>query len=231
MFFKYDAIQNVIVTNSVDFKAIIPFLENQDFCIVELFDKNGKKIEDYNDNWVLKEHSIYIQDLIDLDEENKIYHIHILLKNSGFIYFDVGQLSVKLSDNYNLSQLKSIQLLKSYGIYCASETWEICRNHSISMPIYFLIGLSPEEFEKTSLNMILEAYRLEVFHKDNDSKKRYIVEWPNGTIKEVGFEQNKQKIGECKYFNENGINFKTEYWMLDASNNSFIYSTITNINI
>ena len=140
MFFKYDAIQNVITTNSVDFKAItIPFLENEDFCIVSICDKNGKEIEDYNKDWILKEHSIYIQDLIDLDEEIKIYHIHILLK-TVVLYLDVGQLSVKLSDNYNLSQIKSIELLKSYGVYCANETWEICRNQSsVSMPVYFLI--------------------------------------------------------------------------------------------
>ena len=231
MFFKYNPIQNVISTHSVDFKAIIPFLENQDFCIVSICDKNGKDIEDYNSDWILKEHGVYIQDLIEIDEEIKIHHINILLKNSGFICFDVGQLSVKLSDNYNLSQLKSIELLKSYGVYCASETWEICKNHGIPMPVYFIIGLNPKEFEKTSLKMIIEAYKVEAFHKDNDSKKRYIIEWPNGTIKEVGFEQNNQKIGECKYFNENGINYKTEYWMLDASNNSFIYSTITNNNI
>lgn len=229
MFFKYDVIQNIIVTNSVDFKSIIPFLENQNFCVVSICDKNGKDIEDYNSEWIVKEHSIYIHDLIDLDEEIKIHHINILLENSGFIYFDVGQLSVKLSDNYNLSRLKSIELLKSYGVYSASETWEICKNHSIPMPVYFLIGVNPQEFQKTSLRMIKEAYEVEAFHKDNDSKKRYIIEWPNGTIKEVGFEQNNQKIGECKYFNENGINYKTEYWMLDASNNSFIYSTIKNI--
>lgn len=228
MFFQFNAIQNVIVTNSVDFKAIIPFLENQDFCIVSICDKNGKDIEEYNNDWILKEHSIYIQELIDLDEEIKIYHIHILLKNSGFICFDVGQLSVKLSDNYILSKLKSIDLLKSYGVYCASETWDICRNHSISMPVYFLIGVNPKEFRNTSLKMIREGYKVEAFHKDNDSKKRYIIEWDNGTIKEAGFEQNKQKIGECKYFNEDGTNYKTEYWMLDSSKNSFIYSTITN---
>lgn len=237
MFFKYNSIQNVISTHSVDFKSIIPFLENQDFCIVSICDNNGKEIENYNSDWILTEHAVYIQDLIDLDEEIKIHHIHILLENSGFICFDVGQLSVKLSDNYNLSKLKSIELLKFYGVYCASETWEICRNHSASMPVYFLIGVNLKEFKKTSLKMIVEGYRVEALHQElekyaspgnNDSKKRYITEWPNGTIKEVGFEQNKQKIGECKYFNENGINYKTEYWMLDALNNSFIYSTITN---
>ncbi len=227
MFFKYNSIENVITTHSVDFKSIIPFLENQDFCVVSICDKDGKEIEDYNSEWVRKEHGVYIQDLVDIDEDIKIYHIHILIENSGFICFDVGQLSVKLSDNYNLSKLKSIELLKSFGVYCAKETWELCRHHNVSMPVYFLIGTNSKEFEKTSLKMIKEAYRVDAFHKDNDSKKRYIIEWPNGKIKEVGFEQDNQKIGECKYFNENGINYKTEYWMLDASNNSFIYSTIT----
>ena len=77
--------------------------------------------------------------------------------------------------------------------------------------------------------MIKEAYRVEAFHKDNDSKKSYIIEWPNGTIKEVGFEQNKQKIGECKYFNEKGINFKTEYWMLDAQIIALFIQLLTTI--
>ena len=227
MFFNYNTEQNVISTHSVDFKLVIPFLEHQDFCIVSVCDRDGKEIKDHTTDWIRKEHSIYISDLVDLDEEIKIHHIHILLNNSGFISLDVGQLRVKLSDNYNLSKTKSIELLKSHGIYCADKCWELVRHHSVSMPVYYLIGVSPKEYKKTSLKMIKEAYRVDLFHKDSDTRKRYIIEWPNGIIKETGFEENYQKIGECDYFNENGMKYKTEYWMLDSGGQSFIYSSIT----
>ena len=52
----------------------------------------------------------------------------------------------------------------------------------------------------------------------------------NGIIKETGFEENNQKIGDCDYFNENGMKHKTESWMLDSEGQSFIYSSINYIN-
>jgi hypothetical protein len=230
MFYNYNAEQNIISTHSIDFKLVIPFLEHQDFCIVSVCDRDGEEIKDHTKGWIRNNHSIYIKDLVDLDEEIKIHHIHILLNNSGFISFDVGQLRVKLSNNYNLSKTKSIELLKSNGIYCADKCWEIVRNHNVSMPVYFLIGVNPSEYNSISLKMIKKAYRIDCFHKHSDTQKRYVIEWPNGIIKETGFEENNQKIGDCDYFNENGMKHKTESWMLDSEGQSFIYSSINYIN-
>ena len=72
MFFGFNPLNYIVSTHSVDFKSIIPLLENQDFCIVSAYDKNDKIINLNNDEWIKKNHSIYINELAEIDE--KIAH-------------------------------------------------------------------------------------------------------------------------------------------------------------
>ena len=54
MFFGFNPLNYIVSTHSVDFKSIIPLLENQDFYIVSAYDKNDKVIKLNNDEWIKK---------------------------------------------------------------------------------------------------------------------------------------------------------------------------------
>jgi len=226
MFFGFNPLNYIVSTHSVDFKSIIPLLENQDFCIVSAYDKNDKIIKLNNDEWIKKNHSIYINELVEIDEELKIYHIYILLDNNGFISFDVGQLKFKFSDNFCITKNKSVELLKQYGIYSAEECWNIVCQHSVSMPVYFLIGLNENEFNITYPKMINEAYRVDNFHNEDYSRERYIIRDENEKIKEIGFILNNQKIGECNFYNSQGLKYLTENWIHNSKGKAILYSSI-----
>lgn len=76
------------------------------------------------------------------------------------------------------------------------------------------------------LTLINEAYRVDNFHNEDYSRERYIIRDENEKIKEIGFILNNQKIGECNFYNSQGLKYLTENWIHNSKGKAILYSSI-----
>lgn len=228
IFFKYDSALQLIRTHSVDSMAILPFLEGRDFKITSVHSlEDGVTAEkcDFEQEWITRDHFIYINALKELDDElkNGLAFIEIELENKGYISYSLGQLELRM-EHYEVLRSLSIQLLKFYGFYAAEELWKELVNHQIEIPIYFVLGMSEKDFLTTKNRMLEEAYSVDSTFTAIEGKLRFVSFWPNQSIKEVGFEENGQLIDEWNCFCPNGELKVSSTWMYDEEDVSFMYA-------
>jgi hypothetical protein len=149
---------------SVDVLAILPFLRNRDFRILEMFGMKNKKEqsllwEDEERLWVNKKHFLEINSIIEDNDDYPIHYMEIELDNSDFVRFSYGSLFVKIKNTTLLKNI-ALQILETYGYFAANIIWDHVYNQDNEMPIYFACGMEDKDLTDEISLLTIEADRI-----------------------------------------------------------------------
>ena len=149
---------------SVDALAILPFLRNRDFRILEMIGIKNKKEqsllwENEERMWVKERHYIDINSIIEENGYCSIHCMEIELDNSDFIRFSYGNLFVKISSEILLKKI-TLQVLEFYGYFAANTIWNHVYNQDNEMPIYFACGMEDRDITDEMSRLTIESDRI-----------------------------------------------------------------------
>ena len=150
--------------SSVDALAILPFLRNRDFRILQMIGMKNKKEQSLlwkNEErmWVRERHYIDINSIIEDNDSCPIYYMEIELDNSDFIRFSYGTLFVKITTNTLLKKI-TLQILETYGYFASNTIWDHVYNQHHEMPIYFACGMEERDITDEMSRLTIESDRI-----------------------------------------------------------------------
>ena len=157
--------ENWVAFRSVDALAILPFLRNRDFRILEMIGMKNKieqslLWENEERLWVNKRHYLDINSIIeDNNDYCPIYYMEIELDNSDFVRFSYGNLFVKITNTTLLKKI-TLQILETYGYFAANIIWDHVYKQDNEMPIYFACGMEDRDITDEMSRLTIEADRI-----------------------------------------------------------------------